>query len=182
MALILEFHGHAAPGLVIGTKMVSLAMDSLPAGPLFDALCETASCLPDAVQMLTPCTIGNGWLRVEDLGRFAVILYDKSTGDGVRVFLDPGKLKAWPEFYDWFYKRKAKKDQDFNLLMEEIRKAGQGVLTVKAVKIKPSCLIRRSKGEIATCIRCKEAFPAVQGSICRGCQGEAPYEALPLMG
>ena len=77
LELIRGFHGHLAPGLVIGVKMVSLAMARLPRDLIFDAFCETRSCLPDAVQLLTPCTIGNGWLRIVDLGRFAVALYDK---------------------------------------------------------------------------------------------------------
>ena len=174
MALIRDFHGHVAPGLAIGTRMVALAMDRLPQGILFDAVCETVSCLPDAVQMLTPCTIGNGWLRVQDLGRYAVTLYDKFEGDGIRVFIDSAKLRQWPEFYDWFYKIKEKKDQDFKRLMEEIRLAGEDALTVQKITIKPSYLVRRSKGRIATCPLCGEAYPAAHGSICRGCKGDAP--------
>ncbi|MBI9086000.1 MAG: trehalose-binding protein [Desulfobacterales bacterium] len=178
--LIRAFHGHVAPGLAIGTKMVTVAMDRLPAGILFDAVCETTSCLPDAVQMLTPCTIGNGWLRIKDLGRYAVTLYDKFEGDGIRVSLDSGKLRRWPEFYDWFYKIKEKQDQDFDRLLEEIRLAGEGVLTLETVKIKPAYLVRRSKGRITTCPVCDEAFPAAHGRICRGCQGEAPCEPATL--
>jgi formylmethanofuran dehydrogenase subunit E len=176
MALIRDFHGHVAPGLAIGTRMVALAMDRLPGGILFDAVCETVSCLPDAVQMLTPCTIGNGWLRIKDLGRYAVTLYDKFEGDGIRVSVDAAKLRQWPEFYDWFYKIKAKNDQDFNRLMEEIRSAGENALTIKSVTIKPSYLVRRSKGRITTCPCCGEAYPAVHGRICRGCTGDAPCE------
>ena len=177
--LIREFHGHVAPGLAIGTKMVALAMDRLPDGILFDAVCETASCLPDAVQMLTPCTIGNGWMRIRNLGRYAVTLYDKFKGDGVRVFIDPAKLEKWPEFYAWFYKTKEKKEQDFDLLMAQIQDAGQGALGISAVQVKPPYLVHRSKGAIATCPICREAYPAGHGSICRGCQGEAPCESSP---
>ena len=61
-------------------------------GCLFDAICETRNCLPDAVQLLTPCTIGNGWLKVVNVGRFALTLYDKYQGEGVRVYLDPAKV------------------------------------------------------------------------------------------
>jgi hypothetical protein len=38
---------------------------------------------PDAVQILTPCTVGNGWMRILNLGRYAVTLNDKFTGEGV---------------------------------------------------------------------------------------------------
>ncbi len=44
--------------------MVDLALKNLPKGEFFDALCETPACLPDAVQLLTPCTVSNGWLKV----------------------------------------------------------------------------------------------------------------------
>ena len=92
-----SFHGHVAPGVVIGGFMVHLARTKMPEGVLFDAISETPACVPDAVQMLTPCTIGNGWLKIINLGRFAVSLYDKHHGNGFRVFLDTGKLENWPE-------------------------------------------------------------------------------------
>jgi formylmethanofuran dehydrogenase subunit E len=63
--------------------MVDLALSILPRGILFDAIAETGHCLPDAIQLLTPCTVGNGWLKVRDLGRFALALYDKQSGEGV---------------------------------------------------------------------------------------------------
>ena len=77
--------------------------------------------------MLTYCTIGNYWLKIKDIKRFELKLYDKSSGYCVRVFFDPAKLNPWPEFYDWFYKRKVKKKQNFERLMSDIRKAGDQV-------------------------------------------------------
>ena len=71
------FHGHVAPGLVVGGYMVDLALQHFPPGRLFDALSETRACLPDAVQLLTPCTIGNGWLKIINLGRFIKIFWIK---------------------------------------------------------------------------------------------------------
>jgi formylmethanofuran dehydrogenase subunit E len=58
-----SFHGYVAPGVVLGGVMVDLARRQLPPEVLFDAVCETRHCLPDAVQLLTPCTLGNGWLK-----------------------------------------------------------------------------------------------------------------------
>jgi formylmethanofuran dehydrogenase subunit E len=37
-----------------------------------------------------------------------VSLYDKYSGEGFRVHLDPARLAAWPETAAWFLKRKAK--------------------------------------------------------------------------
>jgi len=172
---IRSFHGHLAPGLVIGLKMVDWAREQLPDDILFDVVCETNSCLPDAVQMLTPCTIGNNWLKIKNLGRLALTLYDKFSGDGMRVFIDPAKLKRWPEFFAWVYKRKPKADQDFDRLLEEIRQAGSDCLTGTPVAIDPSYRVKNSKGPISTCPLCGEAYPVNHGGICRGCQGAAPY-------
>ncbi|MFZ2633000.1 MAG: FmdE family protein [Desulfosalsimonadaceae bacterium] len=181
LELIRSFHGFPAPGLVLGVRMVTHAMDKLPENILFDAICETTSCLPDAVQILTLCTIGNAWLKVADLGKFAVTLYDKSTGEGVRVLLDPQKLKQWPEFYRWFYKLKPKKDQDTDRLLQEIQTAGTDVLTVEPVQVQPRHLVKRSKGPITTCLECGEAFPAKHGAVCKGCGGESPYQSRGII-
>ena len=74
---VLKFHGHAAPGVIIGGFMVEIARNALPKDTIFDAFSETTQCLPDAIQMLTPCTIGNGWLRILNFGIYALSLYDK---------------------------------------------------------------------------------------------------------
>lgn len=172
--LIKAFHGHLAPGLVIGVKMVSLAMDSIyEKGDdiLFDVVCETRSGLPDAVQMLTPCTIGNGWMKIKDIGKYALVMFDKFSGKGVRVHVDSEKLKNWSEFYDWFYKKKPKRDQDFDLLIREINGAGNDVLGAETVEVEEEYLVKNSKGSIATCPLCKEAYPESQGDVCLGCRG-----------
>ena len=72
MEKVRAFHGFNAPGLAIGGFMVDLAYRHLPKEGLFDALCETPKCLPDAIQLLTPCTVGNSWLTVINLGRYAL--------------------------------------------------------------------------------------------------------------
>src|SRR4030042_665208 len=43
------------------------------------------------------------------------------------------------------------------------------------VKVPPQFLQKRSRGRMAICPLCREAYPAQDGGICRGCQGEAPY-------
>jgi formylmethanofuran dehydrogenase subunit E len=95
------FHGRLAPGLLIGGFLVDLTLQRLPSREDFAALCETEACLPDAVQLLTPCTAGNGRLKVLGFGRFAVSLYGRDDGVGVRAYLDMDRLKAWPEIQQW---------------------------------------------------------------------------------
>lgn len=173
--LAANFHGYAAPGLLIGGYMVSKAKSHLPQGTLFEAVVETAKCLPDAVQLLSVCSTGNQRLKIHNLGRYAVSLFDKYTGEGARVSLDLNKMKKWPELYDWFMKKKPKKEQNTEKLEEEIRQAGDSICKVEKIKIKKRFLGAKHMTKIAACPICGEAYPVEDGSICRGCQGEAPY-------
>ncbi|MCF8036841.1 MAG: trehalose-binding protein [Desulfobacteraceae bacterium] len=170
-----SFHGYPAPGLLIGGYMVEAAKAKLPEGTLFEAVVETGKCLPDAVQLLSLCSTGNNWMKVIHLGRYALTLYDKYTCEGWRVCIDPDKLGAFPEIRDWFLKRKTKSEQDTDKLFAEIEAAGDRCLSITPVKVRQRDVKKAEMGEIAICPVCREAYPEKDGSICRGCQGEAPY-------
>ena len=171
-----DFHGALAPGVVLGGYMVDLAYRHLPPGDiLFDALSETSTCLPDAIQLLTPCTIGNGWLKVLDMGKFALSLYDKINGNGVRVFLDPAKLESFPEIKAWFFKLKTKKEQNLDVLLDEIHTVRSQICGVMQVTLKPEILASRRRKAFRVCPICHESYPAVDGDCCRACSGETPY-------
>ena len=171
---IRRFHGFAAPGVAIGGFMVELAYQHLGEGKLLDAICETTKCLPDAIQLLTPCTVGNSWLRIINTGRYALTLYDKHNGEGVRVFLDPLKLERWPEIKSWFFKLKSEEEQEYPLLMEQIKEAGTSICRLQQVKVSPHLLKKQPRAGFAICPRCKEAYPITDGEICLGCR-EDPY-------
>jgi formylmethanofuran dehydrogenase subunit E len=155
--------------------MVDLAYQHLPEGAILDAISETEVCLPDAIQLLTPCTTGNGWLKVINLGRFALTFYDKNTGDGVRVYIDPAKLEKWPEIKSWYFKLIPKKEQDSQRLMEQIKEAGAGICDYQKVKVDLSLVTKKHRAALTICPRCKESYPAADGEICLGCQGKEPY-------
>jgi formylmethanofuran dehydrogenase subunit E len=169
------FHGNPAPGLILGGYMVDAARAFLPEGTLFDAVVETKKCLPDAVQILTPPSYGNGWMRVLNLGRYALSLYDKFTGEGFRVWLDPAHLKAWPEIHAWYLKTKPKKEQDRTKLFAEIKSGARALCRVAPVRLRPGFMVKPHMGAIGVCPVCGEGYPTADGAICRGCSGEAPY-------
>jgi formylmethanofuran dehydrogenase subunit E len=175
LQLVKSFHSNVAPGIVLGGIMVQVVRQQLPAAVLFDAICETRNCLPDAIQLLTPCTIGNGWLKVVNVGRYALTLYDKYQGEGVRVFLDPAKTADWPEINAWYLKLRPKKEQDLERLLEEIRNAGPKILGWQRVTIRTQFRGKRHRGPIVICPLCREGYPAEEGGICRACQGEPLY-------
>ncbi len=172
-----RFHGYAAPGLLLGGYMVALAKKHLPEGTLFEAISETRKCLPDAVQLLSLCSMGNNWVKVRNLGRYAVTLYDKYTGKGVRVSVDLKKLEAWPEYYSWLMKKKPKKEQDEKQLLLEIEDAGDSICRVEEVTVHSGLLGHAPTGAVSVCPVCGEGYPSADGPICRACQGENYYDA-----
>ena len=175
LKMVEDFHGTVAPGLVLGGIMVDWAVSETPTGVLFEAISETPACLPDAIQLLTPCTLGNARLRVIDLGLFALSLYDKYKGEGVRVFVDPEKLKAWEEISNWLYKLKPKREQDKDRLLAQMEEAGRAVLSKRVVSVQPQLLGKVNRGAIADCPECGEPYPKKDGAVCLACQGKSPY-------
>lgn len=172
------FHGYAAPGMVLGGFMVDLALSRFPQGVPLDALCETSKCLPDAIQLLTPCTVGNGWLRILNLGRFALSFFDKKGGEGTRVFVEPTRLGHWPLIRDWFLKVGPKEKRDLGELLELLCEVGPRLLGVQRVRIQPGFLKVRRHRQFTLCSRCGESYPADDGPVCLGCQGQAPYAGV----
>ncbi len=178
--LTTAFHGYPAPGILVGGYMVETAKSRMPPKTLFEALVETPKCLPDAVQLLTLCSTGNNWMKIINLGRFALSLYDKFTGLGWRVGIDPKKLQAWPEITTWFYKLKPKTDQNSARLFAEIEQAGADYTQLQKICINPEYLGKKHTGKIAVCPVCNEAFPENDGGICLGCQGKSYYHTLSV--
>ena len=170
-----EFHGFPAPGVVLGGIMVDLALKHIPTGILFNALSETSKCLPDAVQLLTPCTTGNGWLRIQDFGRFALALYDKDTGKGIRVFLNPIRVEDWPEIKNWYYKLKPKEEVDSNELLDSILKGGRDLFNLQEIQVKPDLLVKTKRGKRVICPQCQEAYPSNGQGALSGLPGRSPY-------
>jgi formylmethanofuran dehydrogenase subunit E len=175
LEMVTRFHGYPAPGVILGCYMVEMAKASLPDNMLYDVICETSWCLPDAVQLLTPCTIGNGWLKIFNLGLYAISLYDKFTGEGVRIFLDGRKIGSFDEISNWLLKLKPKKEQNSERLRKQIREGHHLICSKEVIRVGSEHLKKRSKGLISICLLCHEAYPSKHGEICRQCQGDSPY-------
>ena len=174
-----SFHGYPAPGLLLGGYMVVMAQRALPEGCLFEAVVETKKCLPDAVQLLTLCSTGNNWMKVVNLGKYAVSLFDKHSGEGFRVHVDLSKLETYPEIRAWLLKQKPKNEQDTEKLFQEIEHAGDSICSLSPVRLRTLFLGHAHMGAVGVCPHCKEAYPLDDGPLCRGCQGEAPYAVVP---
>ncbi len=88
---IIEFHGHSCPGLAMGYRMASAAMDVLNKSRAEDeelvAIVENDACGVDALQCLSGCTFGKGNLLFRDYGKHVYTLYSRVSRKGVRVSL-----------------------------------------------------------------------------------------------
>jgi len=162
--MLTKFHGNLAPGPLIGGFMVDAAVKRMTEYEFFDAICESASCLPDAIQILTPCTVGNGWLKIVNMGHFAITLYDKRSGDGIRVSMDVSKLDQYPEIRNWFMRLSSKQEQDKDALISEIHAAGYGIFSIKPVTVSPG-------------LRGKHAAARAESGLWRG-NGPAQHQIL----
>lgn len=181
LRIIEQFHGWKAPGLVLGLFMVDLARELIDPRTEADAVVETRHCLPDAIQLFTPCTIGNGWMKILDWDKFALTLYDRHTRDGFRVWVDLEKMRRFPKLYQWYMRLVPKNAIPLDGLLYVILTAGRQVLSSSSVTMS-RYHGRIKKTDVNICPVCNEAFAANQDRICLACKGDGYYEIRHRMG
>jgi formylmethanofuran dehydrogenase subunit E len=174
LRIIETFHGWKAPGLVLGLWMVDWALELIGDGVEADAIVETRHCLPDAVQLFTPCTAGNGWMKILDWDKFALSLFDRRAKHGYRVWFDLEKAKQFPKLYQWYMRLIPKRELPLDVLLAVILQAGRRVLSSEAI-IMLKHHQRVKKTAINVCPLCNEAYAATQGPICLACRGNGYY-------
>lgn len=86
-----EFHGHECPGLAIGFKVSEAAKKKLNIDFSKDeeiiCVTENDACGVDAVQVILGCSIGKGNLLYRDRGKQAFSVFNRSTGENIRIIL-----------------------------------------------------------------------------------------------
>lgn len=177
LRIIEDFHGWKAPGLVIGMFMIDLARELVGEHVEADAIVETRHCLPDAIQLFTPCTVGNGWMKILDWDKFALSLYDRKKRYGYRVWLDLEKTRQFPNLYNWYMRRVPKKTLPLEVLVDTILSAQRAVLSYESVYI-TRLYERDKKGKTAICPVCEEAYAGKLGKVCIYCQGRGYYTSF----
>ena len=170
-----EFHGYRSPGLVVGGMMLDLALQELGATPYPHVVAETVVCLPDAVQLLTPCTVGNGLLKVLDWGKFALASYDGATLRGVRIWLDREALIDYPLIQCWYERSEHTNDKPvFEDLIAEILDAAREIFAYRAIRLHRA-FERPENLPTSPCPNCGESYALHFGSKCPACQNQAYY-------
>ncbi len=175
-----EFHRDCPPGIPIGVYMTDYAMELLGSYEKLKAVTETSRCLVDAVQVMTPCSFGSPYFKLMDYGKYALTLYDRETGKGVRVYVDAKKLdrEKYPMLSAWFLRDKSPmgKPDKAKTTEEFITKAGRDILSYQRVKINlpPKDELYPPK----LCKICGESFISEGKDTCKACAGEGYYDII----
>lgn len=169
------FHGGRAPGIVVGGLMIEAALEEVAETPDLSIVVETYNCLPDAAQVLTPCTTGNGGLVVYDWGKFALSAFNRKTMAGVRTYLVMEAVAKWPLIDHWFNPSRYKGDRpEFEILAREMLRVRSELIGLEKIQIK---LLEGEgqKKKTALCSDCGESYFLKCGPRCSACQGMAYY-------
>ena len=171
-----EFHGYRSPGMLLGGFMIDCALETHGPTPYLNVVVETVVCLPDAVQLLTPCTFGNGFMQVLDWGKFALTAYDRKSLAGVRVWLDQDKLSGYPFIRSWFERTGQPREKPpFEDLAQEMLTARSVLIHQQAVRLQRS-LKDTEHVPTGLCTGCGESYPLRFGKACPACLGQAYYQ------
>lgn len=165
------FHGHVSPGVVMGGHLADAAWSGLGDTPFINAVVESVVCLPDAVQLLTPCTLGNGFMQVLDWGLFAVTMYDRKSLKGVRARFAADRVEQYPFIADW-YLRRSTGPLDKEPVVAELLAHGRELVSVAPVRMRRS-LKDETRYPTGPCPDCGEMYPLRWGEVCPACGGGA---------
>ena len=170
-----EFHGYRSPGLLVGGMMVDVGLRRLGTTPYLNVVTETVVCLPDAVQLLTPCTVGSGFLQILDWGKFALTSYDRLNLSGIRVWLKPGGMADYPLIRRWFGRSDRPSEKPpFEDLAAEMLSGGETLFSYRVVNL-PKSLKENERVPTGICSSCGEFYALRLGSVCPNCSGMGYY-------
>ena len=173
------FHGYRSPGMLLGGFMIGAALDRLGPTPYLNVATETVVCLPDAVQLLTPCTIGNGFLQLLDWGVFALTAYDRLQLTGVRASLDLDQMATYPRIHEWFDRtNRSGEKPPFEAFMEETLAAHGNLILCGEVKMQRA-LKENQRVATGRCQTCGESYALHLGPRCPACSGDGYYGVSP---
>jgi formylmethanofuran dehydrogenase subunit E len=194
-----EFHGHICPFVVLGLRASEIALGRLglskagekeTVGEEVLAIVECNNCFTDGVQVATGCTIGNNSLIYLDTGKNAVTIVRRGDWRGVRVYVDPEKLRGKyfkKEAIGLFEKVVTKREgteedsEKLNRLWTEIglemMNLPEGEFKIEELKVKE--IERAPIFESIKCEKCgelamKTRIEYVEGkAVCLGCLGKS---------
>jgi len=162
---IVEFHGHACPGLALGYRVSLFALKNLGKRAEDEelvAIVENNSCAVDAVQVMTGCTFGKGNLIFKDYGKQVYTFIKRPSGDALRVSVD-WKSPEETQKEKAMWKRYMKGDQSSKVLKVVHDRKSRKIKSVLEAKDKELFKIDRLKMKLP-----EEAhiYPSIRCETC----------------
>jgi len=131
----IKIHGHLAPGIILGFKMVQRAFLEFSFGKddVVILVSETTRCIPDGIQAISRHLLIHGgysvYLRTYDVGKLAIQV-NKNHEDLFRVTLNADYLTDHPVLYSWVYLSKSEQAS-----LEDVRESMWCLDIRKAFKV-----------------------------------------------
>lgn len=174
-----EFHGGRSGGMLIGALLLEAALDRIGMPPDLAVVAETVNCLPDAVQVLSPCTVGNGLLHILNWGKFALTAYRQERLVGVRARLSTDAVPDWPDLNRWFNRLEPEKEPPvFDDLAKELFSGRDQLIEAFDIHL-PGPMKEEHPVDTGACPQCSESCPIQPQPLCEACQGTAYYRPHP---
>jgi formylmethanofuran dehydrogenase subunit E len=177
-----KLHGHLAPGIALGIRMATLALQKLNTkrgSKKLIAISETARCLADGMQAATGATLGHGNAFIENYGKLALTVGRVDTMEGYRVALRRDAWKHSALMKKWMLREGRLTREEEKELARALLELGEEYLEVTPVKIELTSLFENSS--IVRCSRCGELVPESLSvgenstRVCRSCAGVGYY-------
>ncbi len=173
---VVQFHGHACPGLSIGYRVALLAANHFRDRSKDEelvAIVENRSCTIDAIQVINGCTCGKGNLVFKDYGKHVYTYFKRGDKKAIRISLKPEVLSQDEKHVALFAKMRSEtaspeETKEFRALHEAksqriLEMLEENLFCVREVKIKPP-----EKAIIYTtliCSKCGEGFMESLGRV-----------------
>lgn len=160
-----EFHGHHCPGLAIGVRASMEAIKKLNIGFSEDeevvCITENDACGVDGIQVILGCSAGKGNLIFRNRGKQAFSIFNRTTGESLRLVLKALPEMGRDEMEDFILNEPdATKVFDFkrpDYELPERARIFQSVICEECGEKTAECMIRMENGR-KVCIDCSNPY------------------------
>ncbi len=173
---VVQFHGHACPGLSIGYRVALIAANHFRDRSKDEelvAIVENRSCAIDAIQLINGCTCGKGNLVFKDYGKHVYTYFKRGDKKAIRISLKPEVLSQDEKHVALFAKMRSEtasseETKEFRALHEAksqriLEMLEENLFWIREVEIKPpgKAIIYPT----LICSKCGEGFMESLGRV-----------------
>ncbi len=168
---VVDFHGHACPGLALGYRVAIFALNKFgdrAADEELVAIAENNSCAVDAIQVIIGCTFGKGNLIFRDYGKQVYTFLRRppsnraKTTHGLRISV---KWKPPKETYreKTMWNRYIKGDRSDEVVKKVNKRKSRKIQTILNAKDEELFTVRKEKMKLP---KEAEIFPSIRCAQC----------------